>query len=246
MSSPMKRSLSSSPCLWQNFLHSQWERDYPANIPVINRASLKSIFWHWWGSFITMDCCKLHWGVSSSLPSSSSASSSNRAADGHTRDRAGKQWEMLFHWQLVPRWVCICFCLLPMKYYGSECAIRVGTVGCEIKKHTAGIARPLEEFAFSVPVKWDTGPVVQQDGSVPPGSFPWQEFCWNCWKLQFDWGKLMSLPFCCSPAAGLWSCWISLCFPPESNSFRHLPLHQPGCFRAGETIIPSSDGKVQG
>lgn len=120
----MKRSLSPSPCPWQNFPRSQWEQDYPANISVTNRASLKSIFWHWWESFITMDCCKLRWGVSSSLPSSLSVSSSNRAADGHTRDRAGKRWEMLFHWQLVTRRVCICFCLLPMKYYGSECAIK--------------------------------------------------------------------------------------------------------------------------
>lgn len=71
-----------------------------------------------------MDLCKLLQGVSSSLPSSLFVSSSNRAADGHTRDRAGKRWEMLFHWQLVPRRVCICFCLLPMKYYGSECAIK--------------------------------------------------------------------------------------------------------------------------
>lgn len=46
------------------------------------------------------------------------------------------------------------------------CHQRAGTVSCEIEKHTAGIARPLEEPAFAVPVKWDTGPVVQQDGSV--------------------------------------------------------------------------------
>lgn len=169
MSIPVKRS-SPSPCLWQNILLSQWERDYPANTSVTNRASLKLIFWHWWGSFIAMDCCKLHHGVSSSLPSSLSVSSSNRSADRHTRDRAGKWWEMLFHWQLVPRQVCICFCLLPMKYYGSKCAIRVGAISCEIKKHTAGIGRPLEEFTFSVAVKWDTRPVVQQDGSVLPHS----------------------------------------------------------------------------
>lgn len=231
MSFPRKRSLSPSPCLWQNFLHSQWEWDYPANISVATRGSLKLIFWHWWGSFITMDCCKLHWGVSSSLPSSLSVSWSNRAADRHTRDRAGKRWEMLFHWQLVPGRVCICFCLLPMKYYGSDCAIRVGTVSCEIKKHTAGIARPLEEFSFSAPVKWDTGPVVQQDRSVlPPSEGGWllgRSFAGTAEGFSLTGA---SFPVCCSPAADLWSCWISLCFPLKSNSFRHLPLHGPDCF----------------
>lgn len=115
---------SSSPCPWQNSLQSQWEQGYPAKISVTNGASLKSVFWHWRESFITMHHCKLYQGGSSSLPSSLSVSSSNIAADRHTRDMAGKQWEMLFHWQPVTRWVCICFCLLPMKYYWPECAIK--------------------------------------------------------------------------------------------------------------------------
>lgn len=153
MSFPMKGLFSCSPCLWQNSFQSQWEQCCPANISVTNRASLKSVFWHWRVSFITMHHCKLYQGGSSSLPSSLSVSSSNIAAHRHTRDMAGKHWEMLFHWQSVTRRVCICFCLLPMKYYWSECAakeLEPSTV--KPKKPTAGIARPFEEFVFSIPV----------------------------------------------------------------------------------------------
>lgn len=96
MSFPMKGLFSSSPCLWQNSLQSQWEQDYPANISVTNRASLKSVFWHWRESFITIHHCKLYQGGSSSLLSSLSVSSSNIAADRHTRDVAGKQWRCCF------------------------------------------------------------------------------------------------------------------------------------------------------
>lgn len=89
------------------------------------RGQLESIFWHWRKSFITMHHCKLYQGGSSSLPSSLSVSSSNIAAHRHTRDMAGKQREMLFHWQSESLdESVICFCLLPMKYYWSECAAK--------------------------------------------------------------------------------------------------------------------------
>lgn len=69
--------------LCQNSLQSQWEQGYPANISVTIRASLKSLFWHWRESFITMHHCKLYQGGSSSLPSSLSVSSRNVAAEAH-------------------------------------------------------------------------------------------------------------------------------------------------------------------
>lgn len=125
MSFYTKGLFSFSPRLWQNSFQSQWEQGCPANISVTNRASLKSIFWHWRKSFITMHHCKLYQGGSSSLPSSLSVSSSNIAAHRHTRDMAGKQREMLFHWQSESLdESVICFCLLPMKYYWSECAAK--------------------------------------------------------------------------------------------------------------------------
>lgn len=195
----MKRSVSSSPCLWQNFFILNGN-----GIALPTSQQSTGPTWSWFsgtggGSFITMGCCKLHWGVSSSLPFSLSVSWSSRAADGHTRDRAGNRWEMLFHCQLVPRRVCICFCLLPMKYYGYECATRAGTVSCEIRKHTAGIARPLEELSFFCPCEMGHRASCAAGWICPPllpGRLaPWQEFCcWHCWKLQLDWGKLMSLP----------------------------------------------------
>lgn len=228
----MKGLFSSSPCPWQNSLQSQWEQDYPANISVTNRASLKSVFWHWRESFITMHHCKLYQGGSSSLPSSLSVSSSNIAADRHTRDMAGKQWEMLFHWQRVTRWVCICFCLLPMKYYWPECAIKEREPSAvkpknllqELQGHLKN--SPFLSLRNGTPGQLCSN--MDQSSLIPWGRLaPWQEFCWHCWKLQFDWCKLMSLPVCCSPAADLCSCWISLCFLLESNSFRHLPQHGP-------------------
>lgn len=153
MSFCMKGLFSSSPRLWQNSFQSQWEQGCPANISVTNRASLKLIFWHWRISFITMHHCKLYQGESSSLPSSLSVSSSNIAAHRHTRDMAGKQWEMLFHWQSVARQECYLFLLASHEILLIwMCRQRVGTIHCKTKKPTAGIARLFEEFAFSVPV----------------------------------------------------------------------------------------------
>lgn len=197
------------------------------------RASLELVFWHWRERFIIMHHCKLYQGGSSFLLSPSlSVSSSNIAADRHTRDMAGKQWEMLFHWQSVTRRVCICFCLLPMKYYWSECAIK------ELKLSAVKQKNLLQEMKGHLKNSpflslWNATPGQLFSNMDQPSLLPWgrkahwQEFCWHCWKQQFDWCKLMSLPVRCSSVADLWSCWISFCSSLESNSFRHLPQYRP-------------------
>lgn len=58
---------------------------------------------------------------------------------------------MLFHWQSVTRWVRICFCLLPMKCYWSECAVKELELSTAKPKNYRRTCKPIWRICLSCP-----------------------------------------------------------------------------------------------